>query len=76
MSYVATKLSNRFPGEVQGKELEAILKNEGVIEAEEENFVDEDEEHHEDDVIQLDQEGEEESQKESDEENAISTIAV
>ncbi len=62
---------------MQGKELEAILKNEGVIEPDEENednFAEEDEEQEDD--LQLDRVGEEESQKESDEENDINTIAV
>lgn len=57
--------------------MEAILKNEGVIEPDEENedsFAEEDEEQEDD--LQLVRVGEEESQKESDEENGISTIAV
>lgn len=60
---------------MQGKELEEILKGEGVIEPDEDNEevpADEDNE----DELQLDEGVGDDSQKESDEENAISTVAV
>ena len=71
--------SNRFPGEVQGKELEEILKDEGVIEPDEENeenLAEEDEGEIDANDLQLNRGSQDEIQKESDEENAISTIAV
>lgn len=70
--------SIRFPGEVQGRELEEILKDEGVIEPDEENeenLAEEEGEIDEND-LQLNRGSQDEIQKESDEENAISTIAV
>lgn len=72
------RFSIRFPGEVQGKELEEILKDEGVIEPDEENeenLAEEEGEIDEND-LQLNRGSQDEIQKESDEENAISTIAV
>lgn len=69
----------RFPGEVQGKELEEILKDEGVIEPDEENeenLAEEDEGEIDANDLQLNRGSQDEIQKESDEENAISTIAV
>lgn len=72
-------ISNRFPGEVQGKELEAILKDEGVIEPDEEieeNLAEEEDAEIEAIDLQLNRENQDEIQRESDEENAISTIAV
>lgn len=69
----------RFPGEVQGKELEDILKGEGVIEPDEEEEIDEnlggDDEELEVD-LQLVQAEEDESQKGSEEETTIGTIVV
>lgn len=61
---------------MQGKELEEILKGEGVIEPEEEDddkLADEDD----DDIdLQLVEGIEGESQKESDEENPLDTVVV
>ncbi|EFX64592.1 hypothetical protein DAPPUDRAFT_118046, partial [Daphnia pulex] len=72
------RLPQRFPGEVQGKELEAILKDEGVIEPEEEieeNLSEEEDAEIEAIDLQLNRENQDEIQRKSDEENAISTIA-
>lgn len=62
--------------------MEEILKDEGVIapdeedeDEDEENVAEQEDEEHEID-LQLVEEGEDESLKESDEENAIGTIAV
>ena len=71
--------SIRFPGEVQGKELEEILKDEGVIEPDEENeekLAEEEEGEIDANDLQLNRGSQDEIQKASDEENAISTIAV
>lgn len=70
------RFSIRFPGEVQGKELEEILKDEGVIEPDEENLAEEEEGEIDENDLQLNRGSQDEIQKESDEENAISTIAV
>ena len=71
--------SIRFPGEVQGKELEEILKDEGVIEPDEENeekLAEEEEGEIDANDLQLNRGSQDEIQQESDEEHAISTIAV
>lgn len=68
------RLPQRFPGEVQGKELEAILKDEGVIEPDEENEENLVEEEDEEVELQMNRETQNELEKGSDEENAMSMI--
>ena len=65
----------RFPGVVQGKELEAILKDEGVIEPDEENEENPAEEE-DGEIDAIDIQLNQGSQDEPDEENAFNTIAV